>query len=182
MKQIRPQFIVLLGLALLFLSLSLITGCNRNSGQGTPIATVIATPTPIESEGGFSTKTIENTGSGKQFRITKIEYVNQSDLERVILTLDQQTDGDFPGYKVEELGQEIRVLLYDTRDVDENFKNVFTGDKSIAGSGGNVVKTDLWYPEDDSMIGAKIHLAKTAGFRVVQGEDPLRLIIEIEKN
>ncbi len=181
MEKFKFQNLILLALALLFFGFSIIPSCGRKSSNNQ------ATPTPTatsetESLGEFSTQTVENKGTGDRFQIKKIEYENGPDFERVILTLDKTVaDGELPGYKVEELGQEIRVLLYDTRDVDENLKNVFEGSKSIAGSGGNVIKVDLWYPEDDTMIGAKIHLSKTAGFRVRQGEDPLRLIIEIEK-
>jgi len=116
------------------------------------------------------------TGENHSIIGMNLEYT--ANYDRVVFSFASNAANEAPGYIAELKDKVIWIRFLDTRDVDENYNNIFQGEKNLTGEGNVIEKVELWYPKDDSLIGAKIFLDEARGFRV--NDEDLFITLDVE--
>ena len=126
----------------------------------------------------FTTDKKEKGITGEVHSIIGMSLEYTANYDRVVFSFASNPKNGSPGYIAELKDKVIWIRFLDARDVDMNMQNTFEGEKNIIGEGKVIEKVELWYPRDDSSIGAKIYLNEARGFRV--NDEGLFITLDVE--
>ncbi len=139
-------------------------------------------PTEEESQpfdaSEFTTDKKEKKITGEVHSILDMGLSYTANYDRVTFAFASNAANQSPGYIAELKDKVIWIRFLDTRDVDMDMQKVYEGESTVTGEGQVIEKAEIWYPRDDSSIGAKIYLNEARGFRVT--DDGLFITLDVD--